>query len=97
MSAVSRKSEKVTNTTALYARFRQLITNECGIDFLPKRPTKFMNSLISDLRPRGITLEKIGKQVREDTPEGTKEKTPYMGFTICCMTDGHLMADAMPK
>lgn len=80
-----------------YGRFRKLITDEYGIDFLPSKPTKFMNSLISDLRKSGITLERIGQRIRDDLPEGKKPETAYTGFVICCMTDGHLMADALPK
>ncbi|MDE6088410.1 MAG: AAA family ATPase [Oscillospiraceae bacterium] len=80
-----------------FSRFRTEIKNACGVDFLPSKPTRFMNSLISDLRTRGITLEKIGRKTRDDIPDGTKPSMPYAGFVICRMTDGHLMADAMPR
>lgn len=90
--AVSGKKINVT-----YGRFRKLIMDECGIDFLPSKPTRFMNSLLSDLRKRGITLERIGQRIRDNLPEGKKPETAYTGFVICCMTDGHLMAEAMPK
>lgn len=80
-----------------FNRFRTELKNACGADFLPSKPTRFMNSLISDLRTRGITLEKIGQKVRDDMPDGTKSNVPYLGFVICCMTDGSLMADAMPR
>ena len=90
--AVSGKKINVT-----YIRFRKLIMDECGIDFLPSKPTRFMNSLISDLRKRGITLEKIGQKTRDDTTNCESSGLPYAGFVICCMTDGHLMAEAMPK
>lgn len=80
-----------------FSRFRTEIKNACGVDFLPSKPTRFMNSLISDLRTRGITLEKIGRKTRDDMPDGTKPSMPYAGFVICRMTDGHLMADAMPR
>ncbi|MDE5755022.1 MAG: AAA family ATPase [Oscillospiraceae bacterium] len=80
-----------------FSRFRTELKNACGIDFLPSKPTRFMNSLISDLRTRGITLEKIGRNTRDDMPDGTKSNMPCAGFVICRMTDGHLMADAMPR
>ncbi|MDE6777770.1 MAG: AAA family ATPase, partial [Oscillospiraceae bacterium] len=40
-----------------YDRFREELKDECGEDFLPKRPQKFINSLISDLRACGIGIE----------------------------------------
>ena len=80
-----------------YTRFRKLINEQCGNNFLPHRPTRFMTSLISELRTRGITLENVGDRIRDDFPDGTKGDDPFAGFTICCMTDGHLMAEAMPR
>lgn len=81
-----------------YKRFRELIIQDCGDNFLPQKPTKFMNSLLSELRTRGITLENINcKKIRDDLPDGTRGTNPLAGFTICCLTDGHLMASAMPN
>lgn len=80
-----------------YIRFRKLIHEQCGSNFLPHRPTRFMNSLLSELRTRGITLENVGSRIRDDFPDETKGEAPFAGFTICCMTDGHLTAEAMPR
>ena len=38
-----------------YKRFRELIIQDCGDNFLPQKPTKFMNSLLSELR----TLDRL--------------------------------------
>ena len=78
-----------------YDRFREELKNKCGEDFLPKRPQKFMNSLISDLRACGIGLEL--KKVKGILPNGECDTISRTGFTIHCMTDSHLMAEAMPK
>ena len=86
---------KKVNVT--FSRFRTELKNACGVDFLPSKPTRFMNSLLSDLRTRGITLEKVGCKTRDDMSDGTKSNVPCLGFVICRMTDGHLMAEAMPK
>ncbi|MDE7122525.1 MAG: AAA family ATPase [Oscillospiraceae bacterium] len=79
-----------------YVRFREEIINECGIDFLPKRPQKFMNSLASDLHVCGISIE-LKKGVRGILSNGEHDTITRIGFTINEMTDGHLMASAMPK
>ena len=80
-----------------YVRFRKLIIEKCSDNFLPHKPTRFMNSLLSELRTRGIALENVGNRLRDDYPDGTKGDSPFAGFTICCMTDDHLMAEAMPR
>ena len=79
-----------------YVRFRQEIVDKYGEDFLPKRPQKFMNSLASDLRACGISLE-LKKAVKGLLPNGEHDTISRIGFTINKMTDGHLMASAMPK
>ncbi|MDE6088014.1 MAG: AAA family ATPase [Oscillospiraceae bacterium] len=78
-----------------YDRFREELRDECGEDFLPQKPTKFMNSLISDLRACGIGVEL--KRVRGILKDGSKDIETKRGFVISNMTDGHLMASAMPK
>ena len=78
-----------------YVRFRQEIVNDCGEDFLPQKPTKFMGSLVSDLRSSGITLE-FKKGVKGILPNGERDTTSRIGFVIHCMTNGNLMASAMP-
>lgn len=79
-----------------YDRFREELKNECGEDFLPKRPQRFMNSLVSDLRPCGIGIE-LKKNVKSVLKDNTIDKIPRTGFVIHQMTDGNLMAGAMPK
>ncbi|MDE6706618.1 MAG: AAA family ATPase [Oscillospiraceae bacterium] len=86
---------KKVNVT--FSRFRKEIIETCGIDFLPSKPTRFLNSLLSELRKKCITLEKIGKQVRDDMPDGTKGSVPYTGFTICRMPENHLIDDTTSK
>ncbi|MBD5144123.1 MAG: hypothetical protein HDT22_11045 [Ruminococcus sp.] len=78
-----------------YDRFREELKDECGEDFLPQKPTKFMNSLISDLRACGIGIEL--KKVRGILSNGEHDTQVKHGFIIHNMTDGHLMAYAMPK
>ena len=79
-----------------YVRFRQEIVNDCGEDFLPQKPTKFMGSLVSDLRACGISLE-FKKAVRGILPNGERDTISRIGFVIHCMTNGNLMASAMPN
>ena len=79
-----------------YERFRSEIVNACGEDFLPPKPKKFMGSLTSNLRACGIKIE-IKRSVRGILPDGTRDKIPKKGFSIYCMTDGSLMASAMPN
>ena len=79
-----------------YDRFREELKAECTEDFSPKRPTKFMNSLISDLRACGIGI-KLKKNVKSVLKDNTIDKVPRTGFIIHQMTDGNLMAGAMPK
>ena len=55
-----------------------------------------MNSLASDLRACGISLE-LKKAVKGLLPNGEHDTISRIGFTINKMTDGHLMASAMPK
>jgi len=79
-----------------YERFRKELENECGVDFLPKRPAKFVNSLISDLHCCGISIE-LKSGIRDISDNGECDHTSRKGFVICYMTNGNLMADAMPK
>jgi len=78
-----------------YDRFREELKNECGEDFLPSKPIKFMNSLVSDLRACGISIEL--KRVRGILNDGSRDTETKRGFVINSMTDGSLMASAMPK
>ncbi|MDE5753790.1 MAG: AAA family ATPase, partial [Oscillospiraceae bacterium] len=78
-----------------YDRFREELKDECGEDFLPQKPTRFMNSLTSELRACGISIEL--KKVRGILPNGEHDTQVKHGFIIHSMTDGHLMASAMPK
>lgn len=78
-----------------YERFRKEIENDCGVDFLPKKPAKFMNSLLSDLRACGIGIEL--KKVKGILETGEHDTIARKGFVIRYMTDGYLMADAMPN
>lgn len=78
-----------------YDRFREELKNECGEDFLPSKPIKFMNSLVSDLRACGIGIEL--KRVRGSLKDGSKDTETKRGIVISNMTDGSLMASAMPK
>ena len=78
-----------------YDRFREELKDECGEDFLPQKPTRFMNSLISDLRAYGIGIEL--KRVRGILKTGSKDIETKRGFVINNMTNRHLMASTMPK
>ena len=77
-----------------YDRFREELKIECGEDFLPNRPQKFINSLASDLRACGIKIE-IKKSIKGLLPDGTHDTISKKGFLIYYMTDGNLMASAM--
>ncbi|MDE6088208.1 MAG: AAA family ATPase [Oscillospiraceae bacterium] len=77
-----------------YDRFRAELRDECGEDFLPKRPQKFMNALATDLRSCGIKIE-TKKSIKGLLPDGTHDTVSKKGFSIYCMTDGNLMASAM--
>ena len=85
------------NINISYDRFREEIKKECGEDFLPKRPQKFMGSLASELRACGIRIETKKEKVRGLLYDGTCDTTPKRGFSISSMTDGGLMASAMPN
>ena len=76
---------KKVNVT--FSRFRNEIKETCGIDFLPSKPTRFINSLISDLRKKCITLENVGKKCRDDYIDEKKGVSVTAGFTICRMTN----------
>ncbi|MDE6708767.1 MAG: AAA family ATPase, partial [Oscillospiraceae bacterium] len=52
-----------------YDRFRAELRDECGEDFLPKRPQKFMNALATDLRSCGIKIE-TKKSIKGLLPDG---------------------------
>ena len=78
-----------------YDRFREELKDECGEDFLPQKPTRFMNSLISDLRAYGIGIEL--KRVRGILKTGSKDIETKRGFVISNMTNIHLMVSTMPK
>ena len=80
-----------------YDRFREELKNECGEDFLPKHPQKFMGSLASDLRACGIRVETKKEKIRGILSDGTCDTKTKRGFSISSMTDGWLMASAMPN
>ena len=69
-----------------YDRFREELKDECGEDFLPQKPTRFMNSLISELRACGIGVKL--KKVRGILPNGEHDTQVKHGFIIHNMTDG---------
>ena len=79
-----------------YKRFRAEIIDFCGEDFLGCHPKKYINKALSDLRSRGIGIEFPSGTVRGLAKDGTRESNEK-GFYICCLTDGHLMASALPK
>lgn len=79
-----------------YKRFRTEIIDFCGEDFLGSQPKKYINKALSDLRSRGIGIEFPSGTVRGLAKDGTHESNEK-GFYICCLTDGHLMASALPK
>jgi len=79
-----------------YNRLRSEIIENCGVDFLGGQPKKEMYKALSDLRTRGIGLEFPVGTVRGFAKDGKREER-NRGFYICCLTDGHLMAEAMPK
>ena len=80
-----------------YNRLRNELIENCGVDFLGSQPKKEMYKALSDLRTRGIGIEFAKGAIKGLTKDGTYEKTTTRGFYICCLTDGHLMAEAMPK
>ena len=79
-----------------YNRLRSEIIENCGVDFLGGQPKKEMYKALSDLHTRGIGLEFPVGTVRGFAKDGKREER-NRGFYICCLTDGHLMAEAMPK
>ena len=79
-----------------YNRFRTEIIDFCGEDFLGSQPKKYLNKALTDLRSRGIGIEIPAGVVKGLAKDGTREENSR-GFYICRLTDGSLMADAMPK
>ena len=109
----SEKEDDVENTTVIidvitklaepnkkipisYNRLRNELIENCGVDFLGSKPKKEMYKALSDLRTRGIGIEFPIGAIRGLAKDGTHESLSR-GFIICCLTDGHLMAEAMPK
>ena len=80
-----------------YNRLRTELIENCGVDFLGSQPKKEMYKALSDLRTRGIGIEFAKGAIKGLTKDGAYDKTTNRGFYICCLTDGHLMAEAMPK
>ena len=78
-----------------YTRLRAELIETCGVDFLGSQPKKEMYKALADLRTRGIGIE-FKSTVRGLKKDGTHEPLSR-GFLICCLTDGHLMAEALPK
>ncbi|MDE6708068.1 MAG: AAA family ATPase, partial [Oscillospiraceae bacterium] len=83
------------NINISYDRFREELKDECGEDFLPKRPQKFMNSLIFDLRACGIGIEL--KKVKSILSNGEYDTVSRTGFVIHYMINGYSMVETMPK
>lgn len=79
-----------------YNRLRNELIENCGVDFLGSKPKKEMYKALSDLRTRGIGIEFPIGAIRGLAKDGTHESLSR-GFIICCLTDGHLMAEAMSK
>ena len=77
-----------------YNRLRDEIMDECGVDFLGNQPKKEIYKALSELRSRGIGIE--FKLIRGLAVDGSQESLSR-GILICCLTNGHLMAEAMPK
>ena len=97
IETIIRLSEFGKKIPISFQRFREEIISDYGEDFLPSHPAIFVNELITDLRTRGMTIEDSGKVMKCKLSDGTSETTAKRGFILCCMTDGHLMAEAMPK
>ena len=80
-----------------YKRFRAEIIDFCGEDFLGSQPKKYINKALTDLRSRGIGIEFPAGVVSGLDKDGKPEEKRDRGFYICCLTDGSLMASALPK
>ena len=80
-----------------YKRFRAEIIDFCGEDFLGSQPKKYINKALTDLRSRGIGIEFPAGVVAGLGKDGKPEEKRDRGFYICCLTDGSLMASALPK
>lgn len=80
-----------------YKRFRTEIIDFCGEDFLGSQPKKYINKALTDLRSRGIGIEFPAGVVAVLNKDGKPEEKRDRGFYICCLTDGSLMASALPK
>lgn len=80
-----------------YKRFRTEIIDFCGEDFLGSQPKKYINKALTDLRSRGIGIEFPAGVVAGLDKDGKPEEKRDRGFYICCLTDGSLMASALPK
>jgi len=79
-----------------YNRLRTELIENYGIDFLGSQPKKELYKALSDLRTRGIGIEFRKGNVKGLAKDGTHEPA-NRGFYICCLTDGNLMASALPK
>ena len=94
ITALSEPNKKIPIS---YKRFRTEIIDFCGEDFLGSRPKKYIDKALTDLHGRGIGLEFPAGVVTGLTKEGKAEEKRDRGFYICRLTDGSLMASAMPK
>ena len=79
-----------------YTRLRNELIENYGVDFLGNQPKKELYRALSDLHARSIGLEFPKGTIRGLTKDGTHEEK-NRGFYICCLTDGYLMAEALPK
>ena len=93
ITALSEHNKKIPIS---FSRFKTEIINSCGEDFLGNRPKKYIDKALSDLRSRGIGVEFPTIPIRGLAEDGTREEKSR-GFYICCLTDGSLMAGALPK
>ncbi|MDE6776728.1 MAG: AAA family ATPase [Oscillospiraceae bacterium] len=93
ITALSEHNKKIPIS---FNRFKTEIIDFYGEDFLGNRPKKYIDKALSDLRNRGIGIDFPTGTVRGLAKDGTREERSR-GFYICCLTDGSLMADALPK
>ena len=96
INVITKLAEPNKKIPISYNRLRNELIENCGVDFLGSKPKKEMYKALSDLRTRGIGIEFPVGAIRGLAKDGTHESLSR-GFIICCLTDGHLMAEAMPK
>lgn len=95
-NVITKLSEPNKKIPISYNRLRIEIIESYGIDLLGTHPKKKLYKTLSELRARGIGLEFPAGGVRGLTKDNTHEPISR-GILICRLTDGSLMASAMPK